>query len=100
MLASAGAALTVEYAKDQTNTSTTCAPIKTDTVGIITAIKKRAGAYDLLRAPTDRAIDTSIVIITAWTDMLIALTTPPTKSCRNMSPPPGVFTVKLNYIPD
>src|SRR5262245_29954242 len=90
-----GAIPTIKYAKDQTNTSAACAAIKTDTVAIITVIRNRAG-FDLLPALTVRATHTSIVITNAWIAMLIALTPPPTKSCRNMSPLTDMLHRKAN----
>src|SRR5262249_13127443 len=92
-----GTTPTIKYAKDQTNTSAACAAIKTDTVAIITVIRNSAGC-DLLSALTARATHTSIVITNAWIAMLMALTPPPTKSCRNMSPLADMLhRIKPNY---
>src|SRR5262249_13840552 len=57
--------------------------IRTDTVGIMTAIKSKEGC-GLLSAPLAWATLTTIVMTTAWIAMLSTLTPPPTKNCRNM----------------
>src|SRR5262249_26036179 len=50
----------------------------------MTAIRNREGC-GLFSALMARATDTSIVITNAWIAMLITLTPPPTRNCRNMS---------------
>jgi hypothetical protein len=60
--------------------------IKTDTVGIITAVRNRDGC-DFFFILAVRATRTTIVITSAWMAMLTTLTPPPTKNCRNISSP-------------
>jgi len=82
-LAPAGATPNIEYAKAHANTSITCAAIRTEMVGIITAIKTKEEC-DCCFAPMARATCTTIVITNAWIAMVTKLTPPPTKNCRNM----------------